>query len=148
MKKILVLLLSVALLCPLFVSCATKAPEIDSYSWRLASVSTEESGITTMHYVSDGYVKFFKEGADLPRIDCTLSAKRGRITITNKETGEKYYGIYENGEEFSPDATAYDITFNATRGKALVLRSAESDGDDFYSLSLSIGGYTLFFMKK
>ena len=146
MKKIS-LLLALILSLSLF-SCGTpRAPEVTDNEWQLGSVTTNLNGYTELLYVSDGYVAFFGEGNDVPRIDCTLVAQRGALTITDKTNGKTYTGTYGDEEEFSPDATAYRIAINGTRGRALTQRLADKDGNDVYTMSFSIGDYELFFMK-
>ena len=147
MKKLLSFSLALLLLLSL-LACTPSPPEISDGRWSLASVSTaDERGITVLAYVSEDYVEIFKEGEDLPRVDCRLTASRGSFTIKNLETDEVYEGIYQNEDEFSPDAMAYDIVLNKRKGTALTMRAADADGDDFLTLSLSIGDYTLFFIK-
>ena len=147
MKKTAIFLLFTVLLCAFLAACTPEAPEIGDYKWSLASASTDDRGIVTLEYVSEKYVQLFKEGEDLPRINCTLRARRGEFTLTDTDSGKKYYGTYDSAEEMSPDATAYEITLEGRRGRALVMRAADSDGDDFYTLSISVGNYNLFFIR-
>ena len=147
MKKLLSLSLALLLLLSL-LGCTPSPPEISDGRWSLASVSvTDDRGITVLSYVSEDYVEIFKEGESLPRVNCRLTASRGNFTIKNLDTDEVFEGIYQNEDEFSPDAMAYDIVINKRKGTALALRAADADGDDFLTLSLSIGDYSLFFIK-
>ena len=147
MKKTLSFLLILCLLCPFLFSCKTKAPKLDDYKWKLASVQTEERGVTNLLYVSDKYVNIFKDGEDLPRINYTLQARRGEFILVDGNSDKAYYGTYDDGDEFSPDVTAYEIVLDGISGHALVTRAADSDGDDFYTLSISVDNYTLFFIR-
>ena len=147
MKKLLSLSLAFLLVFSL-LACTPSPPEISDGRWSLASVSqADEHGAETLLYVSEEYVEIFGEGKDVARIDCRLSASFGSFTIKNRETGEVYEGIYENEDEFSPDAMCYDIVINKRKGRALAMRAADGDGDDFYTLSLTVKDYTLFFIK-
>ena len=147
MKKLLSLALALLLLLSL-LACTPSPPEISDGRWSLASVSASTTqGYDTLIYVSEEFVELFGEGADLPRIDCRLSAARGSFTITDRDSGESYEGVYTGEDEFSPDAMAYDIVMNKRKGTALTMRAADADGDDFYTMSLYIGEYTLFFIK-
>lgn len=146
MKKIS-LLLALLLSLSLF-SCGTpRAPEVTDNVWRLASVISNENSYTRLLYVSDSYVAFFGEGADVPRIDCVLTAERGTLTIEDRTNGKTYTGTYGDEEEFSPDATAYRIVIGGKKSRALTQRLADKDGNPIYTMSFSIGGYELFFMK-
>jgi hypothetical protein len=147
MKKIsflLALLLSLSL-----CACGTpRAPEVTDNEWQLGSVISEENGYSEFLYVSDEYVSFFKEGQDVPRIECTMTAKNGEITIEDKTNGKTYTGTYSDEEEFSPDATVCRVVINSKKGHALTQRLSDADGNDLYAMSLSVGDYELFFMKK
>lgn len=147
MKKLLSLTLALLLILSL-CACTPSPPEISDHPWSLASVTqTDDRGAETILYVSEGYVNFFGEGEELPRINCQLTAKRGSFTIQNLETDEVYEGIYENEDEFSPDTMYYEIVLSRRKGSALCVRAADSDGNDFYMLSLSVGNYTLLFFQ-
>lgn len=146
MKKISILL-ALLLTFSLF-SCGTpRAPEMTDNKWQLGSVATNAKGYTELLYVSDAYAAFFGEGTDLPRLDCVLTAARGTITIEDKTNGKTYTGTYGDEEEFSPDATAYRIVIGGKKSRALTQRLADKDGNPIYTMSFSIGGYDLFFMK-
>lgn len=146
MKKIS-LLLALILLLSLFSCGKTRAPELTDNTWQLGSVVTNEKGYTELLYVSDRYVAFFGEGADTPRLDCVLTAERGALTIEDRTNGKTYTGTYGDEEEFSPDATAYRIVIGSKKSRALTQRLADKDGNPVYTMSFSIGGYELFFMK-
>lgn len=141
---ILMLILSL-LLC----ACGkTEAPEVTDNTWHLGSATLAELGAPTeLLYVSDEYVEFFGEGADAPRIRCTMSAKNGILTLEDHTNGKTYTGTYSDEEEFSPDATYYKITLGQKRGRALSQRLADKDGNEIYTLSVSVGDYELFFLK-
>ena len=147
MKKLLSLTLALLLLLSL-LACTPTPPEITDGRWSLASVvEKDERGISTLLYASEQYVSLFGEGEDVPRVDCRLTASRGRFTIKDLTTDKTYEGIYENEDEFSPDAMYYEIVLNQRRGHALAVRATEEDGGEFPTLSLTLGSYTLFFIK-
>ena len=147
MKKVCALLLSLLLLLSLF-SCGTPAaPEITDADWQLASVTKDTPDHSGLLYVSDAYVAFFQEGADLPRLEGVLTAKRGTLTFNDLTNGKTYTGTYDGEDEFSPDATAYKITIEGKRGHGLALRSIHNEENDFYTFSLTVGDYTLLFMQ-
>ena len=146
MKKISFLL--ALLLCLSLAACGTpRAPEVTDNEWILGSVVSEKSGYSELVYVSDKYVSFFHEGEAVPPIDCTMTAKNGEITIVDKTSGKTYTGTYSDEEEFSPDATSCRVVIEGKKGRALTQRLSDADGNDLYTMSLSVGGYELFFMK-
>ena len=148
MKKITAFSLTLVLLCTLLCACLPKAPKITDRVWSLASVSTEDDrGISTLQYVSDAYVELTGEGEELPRVNYKLRAKRGNITLYDEDSDKKFQGIYENADEFSPDAMAYDIVMENKRGTALIMRGYDADENEFYTLSISVGNYALLFFK-
>lgn len=150
MKKLFSLSLAFLLLLSLLSCSETTPPEITDFKWQLASVTEEEQGgAVRLLYVSDAYVAFANEGHDTPRVDCTLVAKKDKFTITDNQTGAVYTGTYEEGEEFSPDATTYNaLKLEGKRGRAIALRGADNEGEDIYTLSVTVGKHSLLFFVK
>jgi len=155
MKKILSGIL--LLLCLSFFACGSpKAPEITDDTWQLATVHLSELGSPEqLLFVSDAYVEFVKESIEetercknVPRIDCTLTASRGKLTLEDKTSGKTYTGTYGGEDEFNPEAICYDVVIGKRRGQALSQILSDKDGKDLRTLSISIANYELFFMKQ
>lgn len=127
--------------------------DIEKQDWYLGEVLSSDilrDPITT--HVSDRAVEQYGANADLPRVDCTLTAKTdlfssasGTLILTDNESGERYEGSFSGREEYSPEATGYSVTLGDKKGSALLQQYMRADEQLTRSLSITVGKTILVF---
>ncbi len=137
MKKTLAILLAFILLSLSLAACSG-APKINKETWSLATVTENE----TLVYVAS---KYASAAPSVPQLDCTLTAKRGSLTITENETDKTYTGTYTDADDMET-ATDYRITVGKAKGQALVAYSEDTDGNPITTLTLYIKDYVILFV--
>ena len=109
--------------------------DIQKQDWYLGEVLSSDilrDPVTT--HVSDRVAEQSGLGADLPRVDCTLTAETdlfssssGTLILTDNESGERYEGSFFDREEYSPEATGYSVTLGGKKGSALLQQFMNAD---------------------
>lgn len=134
------------------IGCASPM-NIQKQDWYLGEVLSSNilSDPVTTH-ISDRVAEQSGKGADLPRVDCTLTAKtdffsasRGTLILTDNESGERYEGLFSDRQEYSPEATGYSVTLDGKKGTALLQQFMNTEEQITRSLSITVGKTILVF---
>ena len=82
--------------------------------------------------------------SEAKKVDVTLSASNGIITVTDNTNEKIYKGTYAvQGKK--PKGTDYEISVNGINGYATVAMTTYADGSEEPTLPISLGEYTLYF---
>ena len=80
-------------------------------------------------------------------IEMTLSAKDGKITITDITNSTVYEGTYTVSGR-NPKGTDYHITIDDKFGYAGVAMTTYADGTEEPTLPITLGGYSMYFYSN
>ena len=147
MKKIkvfLCLLLSCIMLC----SCSSQQNDysIENHEWEFYIVQSMGSGETI--YCSEQQHQF-NEDAEV--IDIWNTMEDNKIIISNNETQESWTLDYTLKEKDETN-TIYEITYKSDgdtiNGLATVSTTTREDGNDEYTLIISINNYAIYFTEE
>lgn len=139
-KKFLSALFILCALFPLLSSCGAHAPKIEDYTWILRTAMHVENGQPVID-ATDGTDTAHSEAK---KVDVTLSASNGIITVTDNTNGKTYDGTY-TVQGKTPEGTDYEISVNGINGYATVAMTTYADGSEEPTLPISLGEYTLYF---
>ncbi len=137
MKKPIILCLALVLVFSM-AGCSSNNIKIDDYEWELSRVMILENELpVTIASNNDTEISDTTK-----KIDITLVAKDGVITITDKINDCTYSGTYKRTKT-TPEGTDYEITIDGKEGYAGVAMTTYADGSQVPTLPISLGEYTL-----
>ena len=140
MKKAVTLLL--CLICTVLLFSCGGTPRITGEDWTLASATH----LGEVLYVSEDLAS---QAPSATVVDCTLKARGGKLTLSDKTSGESYAGTYEKRANPGPTTADHLITLEGKQGRILLSRVALGEGEDTVpSLTLSVDDYVLYFIAK
>ena len=143
MRKFLLIVLIMALLCCVFSSCAANKAEIEDHEWSMSYIVHVENDQVIYDAVSEENDK----ASESKVIDMTLVASNGKIKITDKTNGKIYEGTYIIDSK-TPDGINYQITIGEKSGLASVAMTTYADGTKVPTLPINLDGYTICFYAK
>lgn len=143
MKRTVSVLLLMTLLLLLLSGCGAEDKKIENYEWKLRTVMHAENGALVMDAVNE------KDSAhpEAKVVDVTLTAKDGKITITDHTNGKTYEGTYYVEKEVS-DAVDYRVTINGQMGYATVAMTTYADGREEPTLPINLSKYSIYFYAE
>lgn len=148
MKKTVLILFCILTITMLLSSCASETISIEDYEWKMRTVM---SGNIETAQNEDTLIVAVGEPDELypvaKIVDLTLSAKDGKITITDKTNNKTYTGTYKVQKK-TPKGTDYEITINGQDGYATVAPTEYYDGSEVPTLPINLGEYSLYFIPK
>ncbi len=137
MKKLMILCLTLVLVFSM-AGCSSNSIKIEDYEWELSRVMILENELpVTIASNNDTEISDTTK-----KIDITLVAKDGVITITDKINDCTYSGTYKRTKT-TPAGTDYEITIEGKEAHAGVAMTTYADGSQVPTLPISLGEYTL-----
>lgn len=144
MKKTFVLILLTALLLLALTSCELKKPKIEDFEWKMIMIKDENSIVASE--IETAYMK---------PTEMILTAKDGKLILTDNTRGKTYEGSYTKSNNFIEDIyevlidtngiTEYEITLNGNVGSANLRVVKYADDSTLPMLSVKIDKYTIDF---
>lgn len=143
MKKLLPLLLLLTVSLLAFSACGVGKNNIEDYEWEMrtiASVENEQYNTIAIGEADPAY-------PEAQIIEMTLTAKDGKITITDITNNKTYEGTYEL-ESKNSESTIYNISIDGKDGYASVAMTKYSDGSEEPTLPINLEDYSIYFYAK
>ena len=143
MKRIISIIILIATLTIALSSCGMGKVKIEDYEWRMRTVMHGE----------DNQVVVDAVGEDDPAhpeakiIDMTLTAKEGKISITDNTNDKTYEGTY-TVEQKTPAGTDYKVTIDGKEGYATVAMTTYADGTEEPTLPINLGTHSIYFYAE
>ena len=140
MKKIILILLLTTTLILTLSACGTGKLKIEDYEWKMRTIMhTEDNQI-----VYDAAAEEINTHPEAKIIEMTLTAKDGKITITDVTNNTTYEGTYTVSGR-NPKGTDYHIKIDGRSGYAGVAMTTYADGIEEPTLPITLGGYSMYF---
>ena len=143
MKRIISIIILIATLTIALSACGSGKMKIEDYEWKMRTIMHGE----------DNQVVVDAVGEDDPAhpeakiIDMTLTAKDGKITITDHTNNKTYEGTY-TVEQKTPAGTDYKITIDGKEGYATVAMTTYADGTEEPTLPITLGTHSIYFYAE
>lgn len=143
MKRTISTIILIATLTIALSACGMGKVKIEDYEWKMRTIMHGE----------DNQVVVDAVGEDDPAhpeakiIDMTLTAKDGKITITDHTNNKTYEGTYKV-EQKTPAGTDYKVTIDGKEGYATVAMTTYADGTEEPTLPISLDGYSMYFYAE
>ena len=138
MKKIISFLLITTLLFALS-ACGAKKMKIEDYEWKMRTVMKNDSDLVVPAVGEADEVY-----PDAKVVDLTLTAKDGKITITDATNNITYEGTY-TVEGKNPKGTDYKVVIDGKEGYATAAMTKYDDGSEEPTLPINLGDYSIYF---
>ena len=143
MKRIISIIIFIATLTMALSACGMGKVKIEDYEWKMRTIMHGE----------DNQVVVDAVGEDDPAhpeakiIDMTLTAKDGKITITDHTNNKTYEGTY-TVEQKTPAGTDYKVTIDKKEGYATVAMTTYADGTEEPTLPINLGTHSIYFYAE
>ena len=143
MKRIISIIILIATLTIALSACGMGKVKIEDYEWKMRTIMHGE----------DNQVVVDAVGEDDPAhpeakiIDMTLTAKDGKITITDHTGGKTYEGTYKVDQK-TPAGTDYKVTIDGKEGYATVAMTTYADGTEEPTLPINLGTHSIYFYAE
>ena len=143
MKRIISIIILIATLTISLSSCGMGKVKIEDYEWKMRTIMHGE----------DNQVVVDAVGEDDPAhpeakiIDMTLTAKDGKITITDHTNNKIYEGTY-TVEQKTPAGTDYKVMIDGKEGYATVAMTTYADGTEEPTLPINLGTHSIYFYAE
>lgn len=142
MKKAISIILLITTLIFILSGCGAKAIQIEDYEWKMRTVMKNDSDliVPAVGETDEAY-------PDAKVIDLTLTAKDGKITITDATNNITYEGTY-TVEGKNPKGTDYKVTIDGKEGYATVAMTKYDDGNEEPTLPINLGDHSIYFYAE
>lgn len=131
------LLFSVLLLS--LTACSGDAIKIEDYEWKMRTVMKNDSDLIVPAVGEADEVY-----PDAKVVDLTLTAKDGKITITDSTNNTTYEGTY-TVEGKNPKGTDYKVVIDGKEGYATAAMTKYDNGSEEPTLPINLGDYSIYF---
>ena len=121
LNKIVAVVMLLALTVTLS-ACSSDAIKIEDYEWKMRTVMSNDIELADSDAVVLAVGEQDELYPDAKIVDLTLTAKDGKITITDATNNKSYEGTY-SVENRTPEGTNYKITIDGKGG----LRNRSND---------------------
>ncbi len=138
MKKIISFLLITTLFFALS-ACGVEKMEIEDYEWKMRTVMKNDSDLVVPAVGEADEVY-----PEAKVVDLTLTAKDGKITITDATNNITYEGTY-TVEGKNPQGTDYKLVIDGKEGYATAAMTKYDDGSEEPTLPINLGDYSIYF---
>ena len=143
MKRTISTIILIAILTITLSACGMGKVKIEDYEWKMRTIMHGE----------DNQVVVDAVGEDDPAhpeakiIDMTLTAKEGKISITDNTNDKTYEGTY-TVEQKTPAGTDYKVTIDGKEGYATVAMTTYADGTEEPTLPINLGTHSIYFYAE
>ena len=144
MKKVGLLLVLIMII--MLNGCGDSAIAIEDYEWKMRTVMSndiEDARDEDKLVIAVGEADELYPDAKI--VELTLSAKDGRITVTDVTNNKTYNGSYKV-QQNTPKSTDYEVTIDGLQGYATVAQTEYYDGMEEPTLPINLGEYALYFV--
>ena len=140
--------LPVLMLVLLFSSCGNDITSIEDYEWKMRTVMSND---TDAFQDEKDFVIVVGEPdevyPDAEIVEVILTAKDGRLTISDKTNGKEYNGDYKIIKK-TAESFGYELTVDGIYGYATASPTKYYSGDEIPTLPIVLGDYTLYFIPN
>ena len=143
MKRIISIIILIAILTITLSACGMGKVKIEDYKWRMRTIMHGEDN----QVVVDAVGEDDPAHPEVKIIDMTLTAKDGKITITDHTNNKTYEGTYKV-EQKTPAGTDYKVTIDGKEGYATVAMTTYADGTEEPTLPINLGTLSIYFYAE
>ena len=143
MKRIISIIILIAILTITLSACGMGKVKIEDYEWKMRTIMHGEDN----QVVVDAVGEYDTAHPEAKIIDMTLTAKDGKITIMDHTNNKTYEGTYKV-EQKTPAGTDYRVTIDGKEGYATVAMTTYADGTEEPTLPINLGTHSIYFYAE
>ena len=143
MKRTISTIILIAILTITLSACGMGKVKIEDYEWKMRTIMHGEDN----QVVVDAVGEYDTAHPEAKIIDMTLTAKDGKITITDHTNNKTYEGTYKV-EQKTPAGTDYRVTIDGKEGYATVAMTTYADGTEEPTLPINLGTHSIYFYAE
>ena len=143
MKRTISTIILIAILTITLSACGMGKVKIEDYEWKMRTIMNGEDN----QVVVDAVGEDDPAHPEVKIIDMTLTAKDGKITITDHTNNKTYEGTY-TVEQKTPAGTDYKVTIDGKEGYATVAMTTYADGAEEPTLPINLGTHSIYFYAE
>lgn len=143
MKRTISILILIATLTIALSACGLGKVKIEDYEWKMRTIMHGEDN----QVVVDAVGEYDATHPEAKIIDMILTAKDGKITITDNTNNKTYEGTY-TVEQKTPAGTDYKVTIDGKEGYATVAMTTYADGTEEPTLPINLGTHSIYFYAE
>ena len=143
MKRIKSILILLTALTLALSACGMGKVKIEDYEWKMRTIMHGEDN----QVVVDAVGEYDTAHPEAKIIDMILTAKEGKITITDNTNNKTYEGTY-TVEQKTPAGTDYKVTIDGKEGYATVAMTTYADGTEEPTLPINLGTHSIYFYAE
>lgn len=125
-------------------ACGNDAIKIEDYEWKMRTVMSNDIELADSDAVVLAVGEKDELYPDAKIVDLTLTAKDGKITITDATNNKTYEGTYK-ATKTTPKGTDYEIIIDGKEGYATVAMTEYYEGEDEPTLPINLGDCSIYF---
>lgn len=147
MKKILSVF-SLLVLVFAISACNVDRLAIEDHKWKMRTVMSNNIGAAENEaelVLAVGEADELYPDAEI--VNMSLTAKNGKLTLTDATNGKTYSGTYKLLEK-TPSGTDYEVIIDGINGYATAAPTEYYDGDEIPTLPINPGDYSLYFIPR
>ena len=126
-------------------SCGKEVISIEDYEWKMRTVMSNDKDKAQNE---DELIIAVGESDELypaaKIIDLTLTAKDGKLVVTDITNGKTYDGTYQVIKQ-TPKSIDYEVVIDGLSGYATVASTEYYDGSEIPTLPINLGEYSIYF---
>lgn len=147
MKKYFICISTLILIFTL-TSCNAEKFAIEDYEWKMSAVMRNDIEVAQNEDELVVAVGEFDElYPDVKIVDLTLTAKEGKITLTDATNDKTYTGTYDVIKKTSKE-TDYEVIIDGVSGFAIAAETKYYDDSEVPTLPMNFGDYAVYFTPK
>ncbi len=125
-------------------ACSGDLVAIEDYEWEMRTVMSNDIELADSDAVVLAVGEYDELYPNAEIVDLTLTAKDGKITVTDATNGKTYVGTYKVTQT-TPKGTDYEVTIDGIKGYATVAPTEYYDGSEVPTLPINLGDFSLYF---
>ena len=143
MKRIKSILILLTALTLALSACGMGKVKIEDYEWKMRTIMHGEDN----QVVVDAVGEYDTAHPEAKIVDMILTAKDGKITITDNTNNKTYEGTY-TVEQKTPAGNDYKVTIDGKECYATVAMTTYADGTEEPTLPISLGTHSIYFYAE
>ena len=147
MKKILSVF-SLLVLVFAVSACSADRLAIEDHKWKMRAIvsnNIEAAENEAELVLAVGEADELYPDAEI--VNMSLTAKNGKLTLTDATNGKTYSGTYKLLEK-TPNGTDYEVIIDGINGYATASPTEYYDGSEIPTLPINLGDYSLYFIPE
>lgn len=146
MKKIITVFILVLTMLMSLCACGAGTVKIEDYEWKMRTVMSNDIELADSDDIVIAVGELDEIYPNAKIVNLTLTAKDGKITVTDATNNKTYEGTYSIDGKTS-EGTIYSVTIDEKSGYATADMTKHYNGADEPTLTINLGECSIYFYE-